>query len=134
VIAANLAMSYQNWHVTKSEKNVMTLKFLIACTALTLSFATTSSQADPYQPGYGCYLKKTSDGFVALRAGPNAKSKRLHKLTSKYYVGPAARGGKWVAVTVSADDGYELDDPRKFYKTGYVASSLINWNDCFYLP
>jgi hypothetical protein len=112
----------------------MTLKFLIACTALTLSLATTSAKADPYQPGYGCYLKKTSDGFVALRAGPSAKSKLLHKLTSKYYVGPEARGGKWIAVRAGKNVDYDFDDIRKFSKDGYVASSLINWNDCFYLP
>ncbi|WP_457797266.1 hypothetical protein [Methylocystis sp. S23] len=47
-----------------------------------------------------CNLKKTKDGFVALRAGPSPDAKLLAKMTTRdeVMVGEG-QDGKWVEVT-----------------------------------
>lgn len=47
-----------------------------------------------------CNLKKTKDGFVALRAGPSADAKLLARMTVKDEVMiDEGQQGKWVEVT-----------------------------------
>lgn len=68
-----------------------------------------------------CEVRKTSDGFVALRDAPNANGKRLWRLKPGEMVQldrtrPNAKG--WAAVIYRSED-------RKVERTGWVSDRLI---------
>lgn len=79
--------------------------------------------AHAYSPGESCHLKRTSDGFVALRKAPSVTAQRIRKLYfGQYRVSPIGPIGQWVKVVAGKPEGWS--------GRGYVRSSLVNWNAC----
>lgn len=106
----------------------------IAIPALMLFAATASAEAH-----YACAVKRTSDGFVALREGPSAKHKIVARMKAPELVGimhpeteDIKQSGDWVwgrwypgtrRTAFHVPDGDE-----RTAREGWVHRSLIN---CF---
>ena len=70
-----------------------------ALIALALAVAALTSSTPASATAF-CDLKKTKDGFVALRAGPSADARLLAKMTVRDEVRiEQGQQGKWVEVT-----------------------------------
>jgi hypothetical protein len=89
------------------------------------------SPAHAFEKGEGCQLKPTSDGFVSLRKGPSASSKRLHKLNLEFHlVFPDRKNNSWVRVDVASPEAWDVPVSKQWEGSGYVKSSLIDWSTC----
>lgn len=89
---------------------------LVLATIVGLVAGATSAEATAF-----CEVRKTSDGFVALRDAPNANGKRLWRLKPGEMVQidrtrPDKKG--WVAVIYRSED-------QKIQHSGWVADRLI---------
>jgi hypothetical protein len=104
------------------------LKLFLATSAILLCVGPLSQAALAYTQGELCYVKQTSDGFVALRQGPRVTAKRIRKLNGDYRVQPVGPIRAWVKVEV-----FELTDDETingWSGKGYVRSNLIDWSSC----
>ncbi len=90
---------------------------LFSLAALALAFATTSSHATEF-----CLIRKTSDGFAALRAAPDVKAKLLARMKTGEEVQLAeGEKGRWREVI------YWRGEDR--LKKGYDAHTAKGWVD-----
>ncbi len=87
-----------------------------------------------------CEVKRTNDGFVALRRGPSAKTQLLLKLKNpigrSVYVDnvfPTKRTNGWIKVDAFRyDTRFAEDDDRSvaWSGSGYIRANLIDWSSC----
>jgi hypothetical protein len=96
--------------------------------------------ATPSEARYVCAVKRTPDGYVALRQGPSAKHPEVGKMKPQELVGllhppgyeTVVRKGDWLFVRWSpgtrrtADTIPEVDEAKQI--AGWVRDKLI---DCF---
>ena len=82
-----------------------------------------------------CHIKKTKDGFVALRAGPGPATKLLHRMRPGDEVLPSSieEQGDWVKVTWWRGGRFRLSkggagDPPS--GTGWMNRKLIEDDSC----
>jgi hypothetical protein len=111
----------------------MTLRLLAA---MPLCFALSA----PAQSRYACAVKRTADGYVALRQGPSARHPEVGKMKPQEFVGllhppdynDIVRKGDWLFVRWSpgtrrtADSIPNVDEAKQI--AGWVRDKLI---DCF---
>ena len=91
--------------------------FVLGCIAATLTFATLPSQASEF-----CLIRKTADGFAALRAAPSLDVKRLARMkTGEEVQLVQGRKRRWREVI------YLRGDDR--LAKGYDAHSAKGWLD-----
>jgi hypothetical protein len=96
--------------------------------AATMLFAGT---AYAFQAGDSCDLKRTSDGFVALRDGGSIHARLLHKLRPSFHrVFPTEPNPTWVYVSVASPESWDVPTSQQWSGEGYIRSSLIKWNSC----
>jgi hypothetical protein len=82
-----------------------------------------------------CNLKKTPDGFVALRAGPSPKAKLLHRMRPNDEVLPSSieEKGAWVKVTYWRGGRFRISkepagDPPT--ATGWMNKAFLDEERC----
>ena len=96
----------------------MTMRITIP--ALVLAAVLAGSALPAYATAF-CEVRKTSDGFVALRDAPSASGKRIWRLKpgEMVQIDDTRKTGKgWTAVIYRSED-------RKTEKAGWVNSRLI---------
>jgi hypothetical protein len=118
---------------TVSPEEMKMFKTLAALVIVAGSIAITEP-AHAFQPGERCLVKKTGDGFVALRKGPTVKSKRVRKLkrnTDNVFPMKLSKGWAFVDAA-SYDSNYAEDDPRhvSWFGKGFLRADLIDWASC----
>jgi hypothetical protein len=103
--------------------------------ALTLlAFAVTAAEAN-----YACAIKRTADGFVALRSGPSARHAMLARMRPQELVGllhpgkdDIVRSGNWLFVRwypgTRRTPDHAPDGDESTARSGWVNNDLI---DCF---
>jgi hypothetical protein len=104
------------------------MKFFLAASATLLLLGPLSQSAFSYNEGESCYVKQTSDGFVALRTGPRVTAKRIRKLNGDYRVSPIGPIRAWVKIRATEMTDDETIDT--WSGKGYVRSDLIDWSSC----
>jgi hypothetical protein len=95
-------------------RSIVVIALVLFAGAPTQAFATT-----------GCPLKKTPDGFVALRTGPSQTAPIVAHLSSKDVVlisNDHEQSGEWVYAKVKGDGGYG--------PSGWVNGRLIDNDKC----
>jgi hypothetical protein len=103
-----------------------TSRLLRSAPAALLLASTVVLHAGPADATTYCYVRQTSDGFVALRAGPDPGSRLLARMRpGEEVLLDAGRNGTWQQVYLmrrtGRDDGYFGPSPG-----GWVHSGLIH--------
>jgi hypothetical protein len=96
------------------------MRFRIPAPLSVLAVAALLALPAPASATAFCNLKKTKDGFVALRAGPDAHTRQLARMTSRDEVMLGeGQQGEWIEVT------WWRGDDRLSRK--YGGRGLIGW-------
>ena len=107
---------------------------------ITFALLLAAIAATPSEARYACAIKKTPDGYVALRQGPSAKHPEVGRMKPQELVGllhppkyeDIVRKGDWLFVRWSpgtrrtSDHIPDVDESK--VRTGWVRDKLI---DCF---